>query len=134
MFERLNAPACLKVISRTDVDPEKLLRRLSEQEAEADALADAADRLPVKVYVAKADALAAKAERIKAKLTAATPIAATAWVGKADKLRTAWDKLTTDEQREIMLSVVGQFDVLPPERMGRYATRKRVKARLRPRH
>src|SRR5207253_1436403 len=91
-----------------NTDPETLLRELAEQEAEADALAELADTLPVKAYAAKFAAIKARTDTINAKFDAATSTVAARWAGRAEKLRKRWSGMTADEQREIMLSVVGR--------------------------
>lgn len=133
MFVRLNDPRFFKALSKSDKDADRLLRELAAQEAELDALAEAADRLPVRAFVAKSDSITAKIEDLKNKLNATASLtAASPWIGKADRLRKAWGRMTTDEQREVILNVVGPLKVLPPPRMGQRATREFVEHRLVP--
>jgi hypothetical protein len=87
----------------------------------------------VNVYVAKFDAINRRIAGLNL-LLAQTPTldVAAPWIGKAKKLRRAWDAMPMDEQRALILSVVGRSRVMPAERRGQNATPERVKARLVP--
>jgi hypothetical protein len=133
MLERLSDERFSAALARTDEESDKLLDELRDQEVELDALKAQAGRLRVDVYVAKSDAISARIDELNRLLnqTASVDIAAR-WVGKADRLRKAWDKMPMDEKRTLILAVVGRSKVLPAEKRGRYATPVEVKARLVP--
>jgi site-specific DNA recombinase len=133
LFERLGDERFCAALARTDKESDKLLEELRDQEVELDALKAQAGRLRVDVYVAKSDAISARIEELNRLLnqTASADIAAR-WIGKANRLRKAWDRMPIDEKRALILAVVGRSNVLPAKKRGRYATPDEVKARLVP--
>lgn len=133
MFERLADHRFASALSRNDEEAARLLDELREQDAELEELTAHADRLPVAVYVAKFDAINRRVAELN-RMLGQTPAldAATPWIGKVKKLRKVWEQMPTDEQRGLILSIVGRSKVLPAERRGRYASADEVKARLVP--
>ncbi len=133
MFERLSDERFSTALARTDAEAARLMEELHDQEEELEALKAHAGRLPVDIYVAKYDAINARITELN-RLLRQTPMVdvAAPWIGKAKRLHKAWDAMPIDEQRTLILSVVGRSKVMPAARRGRNATPEEVKSRLVP--
>ena len=132
MWERLNDPSFLDVLHQSENDTSAAIRELADQEAELELLKAHADVLPVSLYVAKYEAIENRISDVHSQLNSQLRRPAATWARDLPKLKKAWDRMSLEERRSLLLAVVGPSLVDSHGTSGHRVTPARVRSQLRP--
>jgi hypothetical protein len=132
LFRALEAGGGTKVSTNDRKEAAKITKALEALDLEVNDLARAADGLPVSVLVAKSKSINEEREHLLRRLAVVEEKAdARRWYLKATEITRAWASYDNDRKRQIILDVLGRYQVMPGG-SGRRATPEQIASRLVP--